>query len=286
VGQPWQEPAGLVLLCWTMEEDTAKSAGPQEETGRTFSARAWFGDPPRQPADDWILRRAGLYRPNTVNRVQDPAQVSPATSLADGEVPALQGPPAATAAPLSTAHIRPQPTAEKYFVGVNGQVVVMNKGRQSVVEEGDKEQIPQVKGGGIRKEIKGFSPASRLRFMRTMGQWNALVFDLRLVLGVTLTYPMEFPCARASKRHLKMLMQRIERSYPGTFGVWKLEPQKRGAPHFHIVLAFGVSVRQRDDACGDVAGGFEESFQHWLADAWYEIVGSGDVKHQLFHKFG
>lgn len=54
----------------------------------------------------------------------------------------------------------------------------------------------------------------------------------------------------------------LHRAYPECSGIWKLEPQERGAPHYHILL-FGVD------------------FIHYsiLAQWWYEIVGSGDERH-------
>jgi hypothetical protein len=45
--------------------------------------------------------------------------------------------------------------------------------------------------------------------------------------------------------------------------VWKLEPQRRGAPHFHLLL-FGLEEGLSKD---------------WLSRSWYEVVGSGDERH-------
>jgi len=98
-----------------------------------------------------------------------------------------------------------------------------------------------------------------------------------------LTYPAEFPTARASKRDLDAFRKRLEREYPGVCGVWKIEPQKRGAPHYHMQLFFdGVDYTQ-------VVGGREgwrECFQSWMASAWVEICYTGDDRHFQFHRWG
>lgn len=45
-------------------------------------------------------------------------------------------------------------------------------------------------------------------------------------------------------------------------GVWKLEPQTRGAPHFHL-LTVGAPFLAKE----------------WLSRSWYEVVGSHDQRH-------
>jgi|GEM_PF-6001929 len=64
--------------------------------------------------------------------------------------------------------------------------------------------------------------------------------------------------------------------FPGTSFVWRLEFQQRGAPHFHLLLSAPKALH--GDA--DELAGFCLNFRSWLAEAWYRIVGSGDVKHR------
>lgn len=86
-----------------------------------------------------------------------------------------------------------------------------------------------------------------------------------LPLFMTLTYPSEFPdCPETWKAHLEAFRTWMVRHHPGASAVWKLEPQKRMAPHFHL-LVWGV-----DFIPADV-----------LAAVWYRIVGSGDPRHLL-----
>jgi len=58
------------------------------------------------------------------------------------------------------------------------------------------------------------------------------------------------------------MIMRLERRYPGIVLIWRLEFQERGAPHFHL-LVFNV---ERIDIL-------------WLSRAWFEVVGSGDIRH-------
>ena len=83
-----------------------------------------------------------------------------------------------------------------------------------------------------------------------------------LPLFVTLTYPAKYPTARQSKIHLDRLLKRIARKYPKAAGVWRLEAQQRGAPHYHVLI-------------------WNEAYipHAWIAEAWYAIVGSLDPNH-------
>lgn len=119
-------------------------------------------------------------------------------------------------------------------------------------------------GGGKRGEVSGFSNNSRRRLLQTIGGVRR---DAGLPLFITLTYPEVFPEPEISKRHLKMFFQRLARSFPAHGSIWKLEPQQRGAPHYHL-LTWGVSLVEV--GC-------------WVAQNWYEIAGGGDPKHLMWH---
>jgi hypothetical protein len=87
---------------------------------------------------------------------------------------------------------------------------------------------------------------------------------------VTLTYPAAFPTAQASKKDLDAFLKRLERSYGQLWVIWKLEPQRRGAPHFHLLVYLG-STFHADDLCT------------WAAHAWHELAGGGDPNHLKWH---
>ncbi len=82
----------------------------------------------------------------------------------------------------------------------------------------------------------------------------------RLVL-ITLTYPADFPLdGRLVKRQVKELWRRWEREYgERPRGIWGLEFQDRGAPHFHAFLGMPRGV-DYDDLRG------------WGFVAWSSIV--------------
>jgi hypothetical protein len=81
-----------------------------------------------------------------------------------------------------------------------------------------------------------------------------------LEIMLTLTYPSDFPMnGRMVKDHWRRFRQWMIRNNAAT-GLWVLEFQKRGAPHFHVF------IREALD-------------RHAVSAAWYRIVNSGDPRH-------
>lgn len=122
--------------------------------------------------------------------------------------------------------------------------------------------LTSAKVGGNRSYVSGFSASSRLRLMR-------LLATLRrdcVPIFITLTYPSVWPSdPKDWKRHLDNFRRQLFRLHPGAALVWKLEAQRRGAPHFHLML-YGVYEIQ-------------PGFLSWVSETWYRVVGSGDEKH-------
>lgn len=113
-----------------------------------------------------------------------------------------------------------------------------------------------------RGPITAFTAGSRGRLFELLGSINQAASP-RLPLFITLTYPKIFPTDRATiKGHLDTWLKRLRRAHPTCAVIWKLEYQRRGAPHFHILL-FNVVWLDR----------------HWLARAWFQVVDSGDPLH-------
>ncbi len=110
--------------------------------------------------------------------------------------------------------------------------------------------------------VREFTRKSRTRLQQTL---CAIPRDhvQRGMLFVTLTYPGSYPGAWALwKRQLDTWQKRLMRKVPRAAFVWKLEPQRRGAPHFHL-LVVGVPFLAAE----------------WLSRSWYEVVNSGDIRH-------
>lgn len=107
-----------------------------------------------------------------------------------------------------------------------------------------------------RGRVLRFSARSRSRMLQMFAKT-----DLRTVEGatfVTLTYHHEWSEAPADwKDQLEEYDRRIRRQHPGAWTVWRFDWQRRGAPHFHL-LVFGM-----------VHGNEKE-----LRDEWLEIAGA------------
>lgn len=84
---------------------------------------------------------------------------------------------------------------------------------------------------------------------------------------VTLTYPGDYltvcPTGEVAKAHLKAFRSAWERKYGQAPAIWKLERQRRGAPHFHLwMLVHHAHDRRSIDQ------------RHWARMTWARIVGA------------
>lgn len=153
---------------------------------------------------------------------------------------------------LSTCHNSPQIEYRK------GASTLTVKRKKELKQESAEEQQREKRG-----KVAGFSQKSRMRLMRTLGS----IKRSNLPLFVTLTFPKDYPDIKNAKRLLDNFLKRLARNFPDVAGVWKLEPQKRGAPHFHL-LVWGVPYAEL------------LAFTPW---AWCEVVGSDDPNHLAWH---
>lgn len=116
---------------------------------------------------------------------------------------------------------------------------------------------------GDRKTITRFSPSSRRNFLKK-------VFSLAVLpeIFITLTYPGFYPADSSTwKRHLDNFAHEFRRRFPGSWFFWKLEPQRRGAPHFHLMGSLG---RDRMDI---------NLLRRFIGKNWFRVVGSDDERH-------
>lgn len=116
------------------------------------------------------------------------------------------------------------------------------------------------KGGGKRGEIEIMSRESRKRLLSLMHK-----LEFTSVTMVTLTYPADFPADGAkTKAHLKEFRRRFEKRFGKMRALWRLEFQKRGAPHYHI-LYFDCGFLPIPE----------------VSALWHTIVKSRDLNHLL-----
>lgn len=121
--------------------------------------------------------------------------------------------------------------------------------------------IPNHAGGGKRGKITALSSSS----VKRMKLHIRNVESSEIKAFLTLTYPADFPAdGQLIKRHLKNMKQWLLRQ--GVSGVWFMEFQQRGAPHFHMFL-----------------NGWPAKGLNGCAMAWHRIVGTKDDKHLAWH---
>lgn len=95
----------------------------------------------------------------------------------------------------------------------------------------------RVKPAPKRGFIKEFSAKSRKRLVQLFCSLDASVIRRarQRVKFITLTYKDVQTDGETAKVHLKRFMEYLQYHYPEMWCVWRLEPQKRGAIHFHLI---------------------------------------------------
>lgn len=135
---------------------------------------------------------------------------------------------------------------------------------------------------GKRTVIMEFSHQSRMRLVHTIRN-SGVAFRSML----TITYPKSFPSnGRTVKKHLNTFSMWLRRNFYGCKGIWFLEFQRRGAPHFHLLLdidlaSYGLLHQRKRRKVSPGAPFYLTNVETENAAArrWFEIVGSGDPKH-------
>ncbi|TGG76136.1 hypothetical protein D8771_30930 [Streptomyces albus] len=144
------------------------------------------------------------------------------------------------------------------------------------------------------RTVTEWSRKSRARMTRRLAELDygpLLRMSLRLPM-TTLTYPGDWeavaPTGKAVKRHLDQYRKRFERAWGVPYvGIWKLEFQRRGAPHLHLwgpepegtagELRRLTATRYRP-AVGDGL-----PYREWLSVVWADIVDHPDPEQKRRH---
>jgi hypothetical protein len=99
---------------------------------------------------------------------------------------------------------------------------------------------------------------------------------------VTLTYHNAWPEDRPGRKaHMDAFRKRLERSVGQFAAVWRLEFQKRGAPHYHVLLFLPPGALGGDRRRDDHQGRHERvtKLRNRVAFMWHEIAGYGSPEH-------
>lgn len=135
---------------------------------------------------------------------------------------------------------------------------------------------------GLKAAVEDWSPKSRAMMTRRLAtlDWSALVSgegDTRPGL-VTLTYPGDWeavaPDGRTVKRHLDAFRRAWARDIGPVRGAWKLEYQRRGAPHFHLFMPCPTGMVDIRTGRGRGSSSGSVPFPLWVSVTWARIVGA------------
>ena len=133
---------------------------------------------------------------------------------------------------------------------------------------------------GTGAVITEWSRKSRSSMCRTFAEldYSPLVESGRVPAMVTLTYPGDWevvaPDGASVKRHMVLWRKRFQREYgePARY-IWKLEFQRRGAPHIHLWMAPPISP-----------GRSGRGFAQWLSETWTQVVDHPDKEQKARHR--
>lgn len=119
----------------------------------------------------------------------------------------------------------------------------------------------------VRSEVTHWSKRSRMRMVRAVAQldysdWSETDGVLAMV---TLTYPAQWekvvPNGKTMKKHFERLRMRWVKAIGRWRVLWKLEFQRRGAPHIHFLARVPAMVKG-------------VPFERWLSKSWADVVGA------------
>lgn len=152
------------------------------------------------------------------------------------------------------------------------------------LESGGGSHVPLASNqASTRGKVRGWSPRSVFKFMKTCGR---IEWPGRPLIFVTLTYPGLFEAdPTVWKEHLRRFAIAWSRQWGGIYGIWAMEFQARGAPHFHLALVLpqGLSIERITGGSGEAQRVAPKRLRTWVAETWYSIAGHGDIRHLRQH---
>jgi hypothetical protein len=144
--------------------------------------------------------------------------------------------------------------------------------------------------------VTHWSAKSRSRMVRTLAEldYTAITGGGRMPCLVTLTLPDQWqvvaPDGKTFKKSLKTFRKRWERAWgEPPMGIWKLEFQRRGAPHLHLFTAVPLmpragELRKLTAVRYHPAAGDGLRFQDWLRVVWADVIDHPDPDERAKHE--
>lgn len=163
--------------------------------------------------------------------------------------------------------ISPTDTSSRYVFSVS-------PGSMRIQKHDPRLQGERVQNWQARKPVLCWSPKSRSRMVERLATLDYSPFEIEntMIAFLTLTYPGDWltvvPSADEAKKHFRALQKRFERTFGRPFfAVWKMEFQRRGAPHFHLLAPIPIGVH----------------FSEWLSACWANIVAHPNPTEKAKH---
>lgn len=186
----------------------------------------------------------------------------------------------------------------------------LNRRERTANKNADRPAIMPSDADAIRGDIRGWSRKSRARMISSLSELDLapLYMSADFPAMVTLTYPGDWktvaPDGAVVKGHLQAFFKRYRRSWGEDLKcIWKLEFQRRGAPHFHLLLVPPVGRagedRRRDFELRRLAAeedpslprprwrgavGDGKKFRDWLSLTWADIVAHPEPEERAAHE--
>ena len=159
--------------------------------------------------------------------------------------------------PLVNAHISPHDPIQKGHIDLYAS-------RFDILPSKIKRQQGRI-GGGLRGVVSRFSYGARRRMQTSLAGIQGQHYQTMLFL--TLTYHDDWQ-GREPRKDLDAYIKRLRRRHPDLAYVWRLEPQKRLAPHFHLLLFFTYRLTELQKA--------------EMSQQWHELVEPDSPFHELY----
>jgi len=135
-----------------------------------------------------------------------------------------------------------------------GTITIYSNMVRLSISEMQPRHLVKARRGSVIPEFLG---KKRKRMIDAVNSWR---IPMKCVFFITLTYPKDYPKDwQVWKHDLKIYKEHLQREYPKTQGFWKLELQRRGAPHYHLVCEINEEVDLRE-------------FRNWNDQIWANIA--------------